>query len=373
MGERMRVGLFVTAALLPPETHEMVSGHVRIALRTAEILLEGGYEVTVFTTEGKGTLPLQDASRIHVVALPLHTLDYSAHRPLQAGKQFAQLWRHLRRGSYHVFHTFGAGRVSLQAALLRALGAVKHCVVSVTTPSERRLQHRLARFALAQVDAVVAMTETAAADLRQMGIHRVVVARPGITKDVTGGRRLFPGRTVLYWRYGTEMDCADLCLSAFDTLAAHFGDTQFVFAVPGWSPFLKAMTDLAARHPNVHVFTVPYPSFTTRDLLASADVCVLPFREPSLHPQLTLLECLHSGTPVITTSVGSNPEVLRGGAAGVLLDKPTAAGICDAVRVLLEDNARRLAYAREATAAAREWNWSEYRNRMMELYGRLKP
>lgn len=371
MGERARVGLFVTAALLPPETHEMVSGHVRIALRTAEILQEEGYDVTVFTTEGEGTLPVKGASRVNLVTLPLHTLGDTAYRPVQAGRQLAQLWGHLRRGSYRVFHTFGAGRVSLQAALFRILGAVPRCVVSITTPDERRLQHPLARFALAQADAVVAMTETAASQLRRMGIRRVVVARPGITKEVTGGRRLFPGRTVLYWRYGTEMDCADLCVAAFDILAGLFGDTQFVFAVPAWSPFLKAMTGLAARHTNVHVFTVPYPGFTTRDLLASADLCVLPFREPSLHPQLTLLECLYSGTPVVTTNVGSNAEVLRGGAAGILLDKPTVAGICDAVGRLLEDESRRATYAQEAAAAARGWNWAEYRQRIMQIYGNL--
>ena len=369
MRDRARIGVFVSSGLVPAERHETVSGHVRIALKTAELLSGAGHDVTVFTT-GVGTLPVE-RNGLNVVALPTHSRDYWDLDASQAAKQFARMAAHLQRGGYRMFHTFGAGRVGYQAALLRAMGVVPRCVVSVTVPDDQRLQRRLARFALAQADAVIAMTATSAALLDGLGARHVCLARPGVTKDLRGGRRLFPGCTVLYWRYGSPFDGGDLTLAAFHVLAPRFPAVHFVFAVADWSPLLGEMQALAAQHANVHVLTAPYNGLGTRDLLASADICVLPFRQASLHPQLTLLECLHTSTPVVTTTVGSNAEVLGQGSAGILLDRPEAAAIVDAVAALLDDEPRRAALAQGAAVAARLWNWDDYRTALLELYREL--
>lgn len=55
------------------------------------------------------------------------------------------------------------------------------------------------------------------------------------------------------------------------------------------------------------------------DLLTLATVVVLPFRKLSINPQLVVLETLASGTPLVTTSIELNREIIRHRKTGILV------------------------------------------------------
>ncbi|MEI4271099.1 glycosyltransferase family 4 protein [Klenkia sp. LSe6-5] len=87
------------------------------------------------------------------------------------------------------------------------------------------------------------------------------------------------------------------------------------------------------------------------DLLAAADVCVLPSVWEAR--SLTAQEALRSGTPLVATRVGGIPELV--GDAAVLVPPGDAAALAGAVRDLLADPARAGQLADAGRVRAAQW------------------
>ena len=64
------------------------------------------------------------------------------------------------------------------------------------------------------------------------------------------------------------------------------------------------------------------------------------FVTPSLNEgmPLTVLEAMANGVPVIASRVGAIPELLQGGAAGVLVDPGDVPGLVEGLRRMLSDD-----------------------------------
>ncbi|MGK5115391.1 glycosyltransferase family 4 protein [Geodermatophilus sp. CPCC 205506] len=87
------------------------------------------------------------------------------------------------------------------------------------------------------------------------------------------------------------------------------------------------------------------------DLLAAADLCVLPSRWEAR--SLTAQEALRSGTPLVATRTGGLPELLGDGAE--LVPVGDAAALAEAVTALLADPGRARRLAEAGTRRAAEW------------------
>jgi glycosyltransferase involved in cell wall biosynthesis len=87
------------------------------------------------------------------------------------------------------------------------------------------------------------------------------------------------------------------------------------------------------------------------DLLAAADLCVLPSRWEAR--SLTAQEALRSGTPLVATRTGGLPELL--GDAAELVPVGDAAALADAVVRVLADPARATALAEAGRTRAASW------------------
>jgi glycosyltransferase involved in cell wall biosynthesis len=86
-------------------------------------------------------------------------------------------------------------------------------------------------------------------------------------------------------------------------------------------------------------------------LLAALDVVVSPSRTESLSN--SILEAMAAARPVVATNVGGNPELVRNGVTGLLVEPESEEALANALGVLLACpelvrewglNARRLAY-----------------------------
>jgi glycosyltransferase involved in cell wall biosynthesis len=87
------------------------------------------------------------------------------------------------------------------------------------------------------------------------------------------------------------------------------------------------------------------------DLLAAADLCVLPSRWEAR--SLTAQEALRSGTPLVATRTGGLPELLGDAAELVAVGDPDA--LAEAVAGVLADPARAAALAAAGRARAAGW------------------
>jgi glycosyltransferase involved in cell wall biosynthesis len=87
-------------------------------------------------------------------------------------------------------------------------------------------------------------------------------------------------------------------------------------------------------------------------MLASLDVFVSASRTESFG--MAMAEALACGVPVVATATEGAREVVEDGSTGLIVPIGDAAAIAAAVISLLEDEARRLAFAARASSSARE-------------------
>jgi glycosyltransferase involved in cell wall biosynthesis len=160
---------------------------------------------------------------------------------------------------------------------------------------------------------------------------------------------------------------ADVLVEVAAQLAASHGAHTYFAGNIDWAEPQRAAQGAAAE--NIHFLGF---QSDPRGLLASATVFVLASRQDPA--PLVLVEAMEAALPIVASAVDGVPELLDGGAAGVLVppDDPTA--LTAAVRGLLDDDEVR---AQFATAAGRSSGrlgvarvCSDYRDVYADLTGR---
>lgn len=101
-------------------------------------------------------------------------------------------------------------------------------------------------------------------------------------------------------------------------------------------------------------------------LLPAFDLFVLSSHEEGL--PISLLEAMAAGRPAVATSVGCIPDLLRNGAAGVLVPPHSPEELADAILNLLSDSSARAAYAQ---AGRREVEARFSLKKMLQCYEAL--
>lgn len=81
-------------------------------------------------------------------------------------------------------------------------------------------------------------------------------------------------------------------------------------------------------------------------LMLSSDVLVAPHRKSVF--DLVMLEAMHVGLPIVSTSVGGNLELIRSEKEGVLVKANDLGGLIDGIRLMIEDSALRTDIANNA-------------------------
>jgi glycosyltransferase involved in cell wall biosynthesis len=224
----------------------------------------------------------------------------------------------------------------------------------------RRVLQLLERTTVRGADVVLAASDDLAANARRLGardVRTAPVSAPPLpppsrgTAEVRaelgldGDRKLVLAVGRLHPQKGY-----DVLLDAVGRLAHDDRlTTQPLVAIAGDGP-LEA--ELAAR---IAAESLPVRLLGRRsdvaDLLAAADLCVLPSRWEAR--SLTAQEALRSGTPLVATRTGGLPGLL--GDAAELVPVDDAEALADAVAGVLADPARRAHLAEAGRARAASW------------------
>jgi len=232
----------------------------------------------------------------------------------------------LNSGQGEAFRPTGAYRV-----LLRLLRFAAHRVITVAAPGERALKAVVPGLSVATIHNAVDVPSYDTADpafeppravyvgtlSRRKGMHDLVAALEllrtrgtELSLDVVGG--------------GHEVGEAEA-----DELRARITDSGLPVRLLGSQP-----PDEVAR------------------LLRGAQLFVLPSHWEG--QPIAILEAMASGLPVVVTSVGANPDVVRDGLDGRVVASHDPAGLADALAELVGDPQRRARMGASARARAEE-------------------
>jgi len=380
----MRVAIYVTGAKWPAWKDSIVSGHVQIPLKTASLLLQRGYHVTLITTTAPmdyripPLVPLEGLE-VRTVAKATKEWPRRGFDLLKIGRQFADLRSLLKNERYDILHFFGANSTAYLLGLLRVTGVRIKSLMTFT--NFRRLSnpglitHRL----LDYIDQFLALCDYSKNLAVRSGLSRVQVTRPGLLKHFQcRGKQLIRLRPeasdlVLFWRNANEQNGADVCLEAFQCLSAEFPMVDFVFAVRPHDCLEEKLRRIADEISNVHLLLYPYPDgMTISDLICSASCVVMPFRSLTMNPQFAVLETLSAGVPLITTSVESNVELIQDGETGYLVRPSSAHEVYTKVRYILEHKLEAGNVGRNARHQVEQiWNWKSYIDSIEDVYAQI--
>ncbi|MGB3905743.1 MAG: glycosyltransferase family 4 protein [Anaerolineae bacterium] len=380
----MKTAIFVVAALYE-DWHTAISGHVQTSLKTAEILVKQGHEVTFITTgtpsDGRVPLPAEISRRVGTVTIDVPMTAGGAKAPgvRAAMRLMLELRRLVRAGAFDLLHCFGGSFTAYLAGLLRATGVRTPTLMTVVryTRPDHRWEQVLEMVALPRVDRFVALCDWTRQQLVERGIRDVFVTYPGIlTQPASRPNKQIRIRAdatdlVLFWRDASLINGVDVCMEAFKTLSDDFPLVDFVFAVRVGHPFDDALRKLANQYDNIHVLFFPYAKegFAISQLIASASCVVLPFRSLNCDPQMAVLETMASGAFLITTPVGSNREVLGGYDGATLVRPADVEDTCQAIRRALHDREARKSMGQNTNPdVLARWNWDGYERELMGVY-----
>ena len=265
----------------------------------------------------------------------------------------------------HLVHAHGL-RAGLVAAVARRLAPARpKLVLTLHTAwperggAVRRVLASLERATIRGADVVLAASGDLADNARRLGardVRMAPVSAPPLPpvrrtrEEVRAGLGLEPGRPLvvavgrLHPQKGYEF-----LLDAAARWDDDDGGVRPLVAIAGDGPLHD---ELAGR---IRAENLPVTLLGRRDdvadLLAAADVCVLPSRWEAR--SLTAQEALRAGTPLVATRVGGIPELV--GAAAELVPAGDAAALADAVTDVLTDPERTAGLSAAGRRQAAGW------------------
>jgi len=157
-------------------------------------------------------------------------------------------------------------------------------------------------------------------------------------------------------------------VDAVDLLAME--SHEFRLSIAGSGPLRDSVEALADRHKHV-----TYHGFVSerekRRLLSAGDVFVLPSHAEGL--PIAMLEGMAGGNAVVSTTVGSIPEVIDDD-GGVLVETGYSAALADAIGSLVRDGFRVGRMGRNNRALVRDrYAWTTAAERVVDIYREMVP
>lgn len=318
-------------------------------LAEARWLAEHGWDVAI---------ACQPASRLAAEAraagLPVREVRMRSALDLTA---VLALRRVLRERRVRLVHTHSSVDSWLGgiAARSRGLAVVRSRHVSISIPRRRALVYRLAHRIIASGEAVRGVVARAG-----VPAARIVAVAPGV--DLA---RFHPGVSGADVRaelgltgpvVGLVADIRgskghDVFLAAARAVLAAVPDARFlvVGAGVGYADVRRHVRELGLEGRVIMTgFRHDIPQ-----VMAALDLLVLPSLRSEATSQV-VPQALAVGTPVVATTVGGSPELVRDGETGRLVPPGDAGALADAIVELLRDPARAAALGRAGQAVVRE-------------------
>ncbi len=360
-----------------------VGGAEEIVRQSLPLIREGGFEVTLGSLKGEGSL----SGEIRDAGVRVESLGGSgAWDPGPLGR----LWSWIRRERFDLIHShlYWANLAARLAGRGAGTGVVinsHHGTDAWRSPSRRWMEKTTVFLA----DRVIACSEAVRrVALEEVGLpeEKVVAIPNGIKVDRfrDAGRRetnrgllaLSPGRPVLgtVGRLDEPVKGLAVMLEAMDRVRERIPAALWL-VVGGGEARARLEADAARRNLLGNVLFLGERR-DVPDLLQALDLYV----QPSLLEGfgLSVLEAMAAGKAVVASRAGGLPEVVEESVTGDLVPPGDAAALAEGIVALLLDSGRRERYGREGLARARERfplermvrGWTDLYRELLSLKGR---
>ncbi|MDX6689272.1 MAG: glycogen synthase [Solirubrobacteraceae bacterium] len=159
----------------------------------------------------------------------------------------------------------------------------------------------------------------------------------------------------------------DLLLHAFERVAANDREVGLVIGGDGAEREALAQRTEALGLGSRVVFPGTLSRLQVAWAMAHASVFVLPSRiEPF---GIVVLEALRAGRPVVVSSRGGAPEIVRDQQDGLVVDPFDTRAMATAIARLLDDDGLRRRLSAAAVLRARDFSWDVIAERYRRIYG----
>jgi len=234
-----------------------------------------------------------------------------------------------------------------------------------------RIPRRMILWAAGQADALITVCEALKDELIALGVggEKVRTLRNGVDLEMfrpvprpeARERLALEGRVLLSVGALIARKRHDLVIRALPLIE------NATLLIAGEGPELAALRHLACGLgvENRVRFLGGVPHRQLAEIYTAADVLVLASSREGWAN--VLLEAMACGTPAIATKVWGAPEVIRGEAAGRLLDQATPEGLADAVRLLLAAPPERT----ETRRYAEDFGWDATSQGQLDVFAEI--
>ncbi|MPZ91961.1 MAG: glycosyltransferase [Actinobacteria bacterium] len=378
-----RVAVFAPSLAVPPGWESNISGHIQIPLTAARLLMEAGHDVELISTRARNdyVLPTMAPGDVPVrfVAdtrrrgeIGDRPVRYRAN-PLAMTRQARDILRTVRARKFDCMHGFGyEGSALWLGALGRLVRGKTPVVFSLLGPLSSSGWRTLG---YSGIDRFTAPTAHVASSVGTR-LGQVSVVRHGVVRDLVAeehSTRNLTRRRVLFWREATQSNGGDLCRDAFRLLARAYPDLIFSFALRVSRDEVPGLEDLERSFDNVEIFRFPYQRGPDLSQLMAESLCiVLPFRRQSIHPQLSVLESMRAGVPVVALNVGDMGEVITDGTNGVLVQERSPVALASGIeRIIAKPKLATSMGMAAGDAVDADWMWAGFTDALNDVYSQI--
>jgi glycosyltransferase involved in cell wall biosynthesis len=250
------------------------------------------------------------------------------------------------------------------------------------TDLKMRAYNQLDRFSLSAADRVVTVCGAFAERLRRTGVspdqieiqHNTVkpfIAPPSVQVDEIRRRLAIPQEALVIiaaGRLSREKGHNDL-VRAFAALQQEPDIPRCRLLIAGDGPERESIEHAAKSLRIADSLILLGQVDNVAPYYALADLMVLPSHTEG-SPNV-LLEAMAAGLPVVATTVGGVPEILRNGETGLLVQRSDIVGMAKAIKKLLEDKSLRERFGAVGKVEARRYDPEHYCKSLLEIYSRV--
>jgi len=162
----------------------------------------------------------------------------------------------------------------------------------------------------------------------------------------------------------------DTAILAVKEVVSEFPDVVYLIVGSGSQfPELSKLIKDNGLEGNVFIYTKPVPKEDMKLLYSSAYLYLIPSTYEIFN--MTMIEALACGCPVIASREGGMRDVVKHGEFGFLFEKRNKSALAEYIKVLLKDEKKRNGFSKAAEKAMDDYDWSVLARKFDDVYKQL--